>query len=173
MGKGPTLYRLATVGASRGLRGEVRLNLHTDNPSMRLAPGARVFTDPDVGTLTIANLTQRGSDWFAQFEGYPDRTAAQGLVHTVLLAEGAEEPDAWYARELTGLRAQRPTGEEIGTITDLEHYPAQDVLVVKEVGGQHTRVPLVKEIVPRIDVAEGVVIIDAPAGLLAADGEVE
>lgn len=167
------LYRLATIGSPRGLRGEVRLNLHTDDPHGRLAPGARVHTRPDVGLLTVAALVERENSWFARFEGYPDRTAVEALVHTVLLAEGEHEEDAWYADELTGLRAERPTGEGIGTVAGLEHYPAHDMLVLEETGGQRTLVPLVRQIVTEVDLPGGRVIIDAPHGLLAADGEAE
>ena len=165
------LYRLATIGAPRGLRGEVRLNLHTDNPSGRLAAGTEVATDPDIGTLTIAGLICREEKWFARFEGRPDRTAVEPLVGTVLLAEGSDEADAWYPAQLKGLRAQRPSGEAIGVVIGLEHYPAHDVLVIKETAGPRTLVPLVKAIVPIVDVESGLLVIDAPPGLLAADGE--
>lgn len=167
------LYRLATVGAPRGLRGEVRLILHTDNPHERLAAGSRVHTDPDRGTLTIADLIERGGTFYVRFEGYPDRTAVEALVHTELLAEGVAEEDAWYEDELTGLRAQRPGGEVIGIVAGLEHYPAHDMLVVTETGGQRTLIPLVREIVTEVDLVGGYVVVAAPHGLLAADGEVE
>lgn len=173
MARDSELYRLATIGAPRGLRGEVRLNLHTDNPEGRLAAGTEVTTDPDVGILRIAALTCHDDKWFASFEGHPDRTAVEPLVGTVLLAEGSEEPDAWYPAQLKGLRAQRPSGEAIGVVVGLEHYPAHDVLVIKETAGPRTLVPLVEEIVPIVDVAGGRVVVDAPPGLLAADGEVE
>lgn len=164
------LYRLATIGAPRGLKGEVRLILHTDDPAGRLAPGTRVHTDPDRGELTVAELHRRGEAHYAVFEGYPDRTAVEPLVHTILLAEGSEEEDAWYAGELEGLQVRRITGEVVGTVTGLEHYPAQDLLRIEETGGQTTLIPFVQEIVTEVDVPGGVVLIDAPHGLLAADG---
>lgn len=167
------MYRLATIGAPKGLRGQVRLTLHTDNPRLRLAPGTVVTTEPDVGPLTIAELVEGDRAWFARFEGYPDRTAVEALVRTVLWADGVAEEDAWYASDLTGLRAQRPTGEHLGTVVGLEHYPAHDMLVVEEPGGGRSLVPFVEEIVTRIDDGEGIVVIDAPHGLFAADGDVE
>lgn len=165
------LYRLATVGAPRGLKGEVRLVLHTDDPATRLAPGTQVHTEPDRGPLTIARLIERGGIHYAVFEGHPDRTAVEPLVHTVLLAEGVQEDDAWYADELAGLHVRRTSGEVVGTVTGLEHYPAQDLLVITETGGARTLIPFVHEIVTDVDVDAGHVIIDAPHGLLAADGD--
>lgn len=164
------LYRLGTIGAPRGLRGEVRLALHTDAPEQRLAPGTQVATEPDIGPLTITQVFDRPNGWFVQFQGRPDRTSVEGLAGTILLAEGTQEESAWYQDELAGLSAQRPNGEEIGLVVGLEHYPGQDMLVIEERAGERTLVPLVEQIVPTVDVEAGIVVVDAPTGLLAADG---
>src|SRR5699024_4700691 len=110
------VYRLATIRAPRGPRGDVRVSLNIAHPAGRLAGRTAVATDPDIGMLRIAALTCREEKWFARFEGPPDRAAVEPLVGTVLLAEGSEEPDAWYPAELTGLRAERPSGEAIGVV---------------------------------------------------------
>lgn len=161
-------YRVATVGSPRGLGGEVRLLLHTDNPSQRLAPGMQLATDPDVGTLTVADLTRRQDDWYAQFEGYPDRTAVEELVHTVLKAPGVAEEDAWYLDELAGLTVHDPQGEVLGTVVGLEHYPAHDLLVVQEPTTTRTMVPFVKDIVHQVDLEDRVIVVDPPGGLFTA-----
>ena len=51
-------------------------------------------------------------------------------------------------------------------VTDVLHY-GQDLLVVErpDDGGEHL-VPFVKAIVPEVDVAAGVLVIDPPPGLL-------
>lgn len=165
------LYRLATVGAPRGLKGEVRLNLHTDNPQERLTAGTRVTTSPDIGELVISDLIYRAPSWYVRFEGRPDRTAVEPLVHTVLLAEGSEEPEAWYSDELKGLRVQDLEGNEIGVVADVQNYPAQDLLVVKEKNGTQALIPFVKQIVPSVDIEVGIVVVDAPHGLLSGDEE--
>ncbi len=173
MSEAPRLYRIATIGSPRGLRGEVRLTLHTDDPQGRLAPGSRVFTDPDIGPITVATLAQRNGTWYVSFEEFPDRTAIEPLVHTRLLAEGTIEDDAWYPDQLAGLPVLRTSGEQIGTVIGIENYPAHDMLVIRETGGERTLVPLVHEIVPEIDVEGGRVVVDPPRGLLAADGDDE
>lgn len=166
------LYRLAKIGAPRGLRGEVRLIVHTDNPAERLAPGSTLRTDPpERGPLEVAELVERDGRWFARFRAHPDRTSVESLTGTMLLAEASVEEDAWYPRELVGLHAERPTGEHVGEVAGVEHYPGHDMLVLTEPGGQRTLVPFVEEIVPRVDVEGGVVVIDPPVGLLAADGD--
>lgn len=162
-------YRVATIGSPRGLKGEVRLIIHTDNPTHRLAPGAVLETDPDVGLVTVADLTHRQDQWYARFEEYPDRTAVEGLVHTTLKAPGVPEADAWYADELVGLTVQGIDARPFGTVVGLEHYPAQDLLIVEEPTGTRTMVPFVKDIVLQVDPDRGVVVVDPPGGLFTAE----
>lgn len=169
----PALLRVATVGAAHGLKGDVRLQLHTDSPGTRLIPGARFTTDPpSAGPLELASAVERSGSLYARFAGHDGRTAAEALRGVVLLAEPEPEAEAWYPEQLAGLQARRPDGSVVGTISGVRYLPAQDMLVLDEPDGARTLVPFVEAIVPVVDVDGGFVVIDAPAGLLAADGDV-
>lgn len=165
---------VARVGAPHGLKGMVRLDVRTEDPAGRLAPGTILTTDPaDRGPLTVAAATQRQGAWYVRFAEVPDRTAAEALRGTTLLvtvdAEEDDEEDAWYPHQLVGLVVEDTTGRRLGTVAGVEHLPAQDALVVTEDGGERTLVPFVAEIVPVVDVAGGRVVLDPPRGLLAAE----
>jgi len=57
-------------------------------------------------------------------------------------------------------------GAAVGTVGDVLHS-GQDVLVIRPAaGGADILVPFVKAIVPEVDVAVGVLVIDPPPGLL-------
>jgi 16S rRNA processing protein RimM len=58
-------------------------------------------------------------------------------------------------------------GTAVGTVTDVLHH-GQDILVVDPVGpgAEQILIPFVKAIVPEVDVAGGVLVIDPPEGLL-------
>ncbi|GAB2993300.1 ribosome maturation factor RimM [Actinotalea caeni] len=164
--------RIATLGAAHGLKGEIRLRLHTDDPTARLVPGARFTTDPaDAGPLVLAAVAERSGSTYARFEGHPDRTAAERLRGVVLLADPEPEDDAWYPEQLAGLEARLPDGRVVGTVAGVQHLPAHDVLVLVEPDGARTLVPFVTAIVPVVDVDGGHVVIDPPAGLLAAGAD--
>ena len=162
---------VARVGAPRGLKGEVRLEVRTDDPAGRLAPGTVLDTDPaDAGPLTVAASSHQGGSWHVRFAEAPDRTAVEALRGVLLVAEADDsEDDAWYRHQLVGLAVEDTDGRPLGTVCALEHYPAQDVLVITETGGQRTMVPFVEQIVPVVDVAGGRVVLDPPRGLLASD----
>lgn len=163
--------RVATVGRAHGLRGEVALDVHTDDPAGRLAVGTVLATEPPRGTLTVTKVRDQSGRLVVTFAEVADRTAAEALRGTTLVVEvtASDEEDAWYPFELVGLRVERTDGTLVGEVVGLEHLPAQDVLVVRETTGERTMVPFVRAIVPVVDVPGGRVVLDPPAGLLAAD----
>lgn len=169
------LLTVARIGRAHGLRGEVALDVRTDAPDERLAPGAVLATEPAAaGPLTIQRSRVQQGRWFVTFEGVADRTAAEALTGVALVVETADDEadddeDAWYPHELVGLRAEDTTGRPVGEVVGLEHAPAHDLLVLREPDGARTLVPFVRAIVPVVDVAGGRVVLDPPGGLLASD----
>ena len=168
---------VARVGRACGLRGEVALDVRSDTPGVRLAPGVRVATDPpDRGPLTVVRTRVQQGRWFVTFEQAGDRTAAEALRGVELVVEASDgdgpsddEDDAWYPHELAGLRAEGTDGRPLGEIVDLVPNPAHDLLVLREPDGTRTLVPFVRAIVPVVDIAGGRVVLDPPGGLLACD----
>lgn len=169
---------VARIGRAHGLRGELALDLRTDDPQERFATGAVLGTDrAGVGPLTVVRTREQQGRWIVSFAEVPDRTAAEALrgVSLVVEEDASDEDDAWYPHELAGLRVEHVDGRVIGVVVGLEHLPAQDVLVVQEATpdgrgtGARTLVPFVRAIVPVVDVAGGRVVLDPPGGLLASD----
>jgi 16S rRNA processing protein RimM len=168
---------VARIGKPHGLRGEVTVQLHTDEPERRLAVGAVLDTEAASGSgvpraLTVRSTRVHRGIWLVGFEEVPDRTGAEGLRGTRLVIEGEDvaadedDDDTFTEDELTGLRAVDPTGTELGEVTGLEIGAAQDRLVITLPDGREVQVPFVAAIVPEVDVAGGRVVVDAPAGLL-------
>ncbi len=163
---------VAHILRAQGLRGEVAVDLRTDDPQARLAPGTVLrAAQAGHGEFTVAQARSHRGHWFVRFEGVADREAAEKLrgVELVIDAESSTEPDAWYPHELAGLRAELIDGTVVGTVVGLEHLPAHDLLLVEEAPGVRTRVPFVRAIVPRVDLPGGRVVLDPPGGLLARD----
>ncbi|MEJ5913355.1 ribosome maturation factor RimM [Pseudokineococcus sp. 1T1Z-3] len=165
---------VARAGRPHGLRGEVTLEVRTDAPQRRLAPGARLRTDPDVGVLTVEQARDHQGRLLVAFTEVLDRSAAEDLRGVLLLVDvdpddpAEAEDDAWHRDQLVGLRAVLRDGRDVGEVVDLTHLPAQDVLVVRQSSGARALVPFVAAIVPEVDVRAGRVVLDPPGGLLEA-----
>ncbi|MDO4605824.1 MAG: ribosome maturation factor RimM [Bowdeniella nasicola] len=153
---------IATVASAVGLKGHVRLIVHTDDPAGRLYPGAELLTD--AASLTVADVRQQGRSWQVSFCGHDNRTAAEALRDTRLYIDSDDDPaeeDAYFYHEIIGLPVRTVMGEERGTVRDVLALPAQDVLVI-DYEGREVLLPFVTELVPEISDA---VIIDPPGGL--------
>ncbi len=161
------------IGRPHGIRGEVSVEVRTDDPEGRLAPGTTVRTDPTAaGPLTITAGRVHSGRLLLSFEGYGDRSAAERLrgvrlVADVDPAERPEDPEEFFDHQLAGLAVRTVDGEDVGTLHEVLHLPAQDVLAVRTPDGGEVLVPFVHEIVPTVDLDAGLVLVDPPPGLLA------
>jgi 16S rRNA processing protein RimM len=174
---------VARVGKPHGLRGEVTVRLHTDEPERRLAPGAVLATEAEPGSGVPGELTVRSTRvhrgiWLVAFDEVPDRTGAEGLRGTRLVldddAAGApadhDDDEVFTEDELVGLAVDDVAGERVGEVIALEVGAAQDRLVVRLLDGREGRVPFVSALVPTVDVEGGRVVVDAPQGLFDLGG---
>ena len=157
-----------------GVRGELAVEVRTDDPELRLAAGAVLATDPAAaGPLTIARTRWHPGGLLVEFEGFADRTEAEQLRGVLLLVDSAEledlpDPDEFRDHQLIGLAVRTLAGEHVGNVADVLHY-GQDLLVVTGSGeraGAEILIPFVSAIVPEVDLAAGELRIDPPRGLL-------
>jgi 16S rRNA processing protein RimM len=161
------------IGRPHGIRGEVTVEVRTDDPERRFAPGARFATEPaSAGPLTVAGRRWHSGVLLLRFQGVTDRNAAERLRNTLLLIDSAdvpppEDPDEFYDHQLIGLKVVTVGGEEVGEVTDVLHH-GQDLLVVRHTG-REVLIPFVKAIVPEVDLEAGRLVIDPPRGLLNPD----
>ncbi len=169
-----TQLRVGRLTKAHGLKGAIKLELFTDDPGRRFVPGA-VFSlqvpteSPWHGkTLELAELRWYNSHPVGFFVGVSDRTAAEGLAKAILWidqddTESPDEEDAWYDHQLAGLAVVRD-GVTVGQVARIEHFPAQDLIIVKTPNGE-VMVPFVKAIVASVDIEAGVVTVTPPNGL--------
>jgi 16S rRNA processing protein RimM len=168
---GQTLV-VGRIGRAHGIRGEVTVDVRTDDPEGRFAPGSVLLTDPaGSGPLTVAAGRVHSGRLLVSFEGVADRTAAEALRGTYLLAEAGDDempadPDEFYDHQLVGLAVVTTDGTSIGEVTEMLHLPGQDVVAVRRDVGREVLVPFVAEIVPEVDLAGRRIVVDLPEGLL-------
>ena len=175
---GPDEVVVARIGRPHGIRGEVSLELRTDEPERRLAPGAVLSARHPRGAapglpprLTVARQRWHQERLLVTFAGVEDRTAAEALRNTLLAVavepdERPEDPEEFYDHQLVGLAVHPVGGDRVGVVSEVLHSGAQDVLVVRRDDGREAMVPFVAALVPEIDLAGGVVHVDDRPGLL-------
>jgi 16S rRNA processing protein RimM len=165
------------LGRPHGIRGEVTIEVRTDEPDRRFATGAVLRAEPPRGSGSpLRALTVAGSRWhrstlLATFDELPDRDAAEAargilLFTTVDAGESPEDPDEFYAHQLVGLIAYDQEGARLGEVIALVRGGAQDLLTVRTPEGREALVPFVKGLVPEVDLAGGRVVVADRPGLV-------
>ncbi|WP_413103469.1 ribosome maturation factor RimM [Streptomyces sp. Inha503] len=163
---------VARIGRAHGIKGEVTVEVRTDEPELRLGPGAVLATEPaSAGPLTIESGRVHSGRLLLRFDGVRDRNAAEALRNTLLIAEVdpeelPEDPEEFYDHQLIDLDVVTVDGTEVGRISEISHLPYQDLLVVRRPDGGEALIPFVSEVVPEIDLEAQRAVIDPPPGLL-------
>lgn len=180
------LLVVGRIGRPHGLRGEVTVEVRTDEPEARFAPGSVLRTEPGAAPppksehgepvrvperLTIEAARWHQGRMLVAFEGALDRDVAEALRGTLLVVDSAdvpqpEDPEEFHDHQLVGLAVVTPVGEQLGEVVRIDHAPVSDLLVVSRPEGRTALIPFVKAIVPEVDLAGGRVVVDPPAGLL-------
>lgn len=162
------------VAKAHGIAGELAVDIHTDSPDERFAPGAVLsarLRDRSVRPVTVATAREHSGRLLVRFDEVPDRNVAETMRGAQLLVDADElpqsdDPDAFYDHELEGLKAVLADGTEVGTVREIARGPGGELLVLTRPDGTEGLVPFVREIVPEVDVKGGRVVLDPPEGLL-------
>jgi 16S rRNA processing protein RimM len=161
---------VGVIGRPHGVRGEVAVELRTDEPERRFAPRQVLGEEEGSRLFTVRSVRDHSGRFLVVFAELVDRAAAEAvrgvrLVATVEPDERPAEPGEFYDRHLIGLTATTPDGVEVGTVGSVLHLPAQDVLEIQTATGTRL-VPFVAALVPEVELDEGRLTVLDVAGLL-------
>ena len=170
---GLDLLVVGRIGKPQGIRGEVTVEVRTDDPDARFAVDAVLLTDPpERGPLTVQSSRTQNGRLMIAFEGVADRNEAELLRGTLLQVDAAtipppEDEDEFHDHVLRGMTAVLARGGPLGQVVDVLHLPHGDVLVIARAdNGNEVLVPFVRAMVPEVDVASRTLVVDPPEGLL-------
>lgn len=169
----PDLLVVGRIGKPQGIKGEVTVQVRTDDPDTRFAAGAVLLTEPaGRGPLVVEGVRWQNGRLMVAFAGVADRNGAEQLRETLLQVDARtlpppEDEDEFHDHVLRGMTAVLVGGEPLGEVVDVLHLPHGDVLVVRRAdNGAEVLVPFVKAMVPVVDVAARRLEVAPPEGLL-------
>ncbi|MBB2989988.1 16S rRNA processing protein RimM [Mycolicibacterium iranicum] len=163
------------VVKAHGVTGELAVDVRTDDPEGRFAPGVTLRGRSNRGgaerDYLIESVRAHGGRLLIRLEGVGDRTAADALRGTLFLVDSAvlppiEDPDEFYDHQLEGMTVTTTSGHEVGTVAEVLHTTAGELLAVRNPDGAEVLVPFVSAIVVSVSLADGAIEIDPPDGLL-------
>ena len=167
-------YLVGIAVRAHGLRGELVVEVRTDTPEERFAPGVSLTAQragAPAGTLTVESARPHSGRMLVRFVEAPDRDAAEALRGTRLLVAADALPapaddEEFHVHQLEGLRAELEDGTVVGAVREVVHGPGGELLVLNRPDRDDGLVPFVRAIVPTVDLAGGRVVLTPPEGLL-------
>lgn len=162
--------RVGVIGRAHGIRGDVSVDLRTDDPDVRFAAGAVLREENGRRAFTVDSARWHSGRFLVRFVELADRTQAEQARGAVLVvdvdpADRPDDPDELYDRQLVGLRVLDAAGTDRGAITQVLHAPGQDLLEVTTAAGARL-VPFVAEIVVDVDLDAGAIRLADLPGML-------
>ncbi len=156
---------IGRVAAPFGVNGALRVTPETDFPE-RFGALSQVCLELPTGEERVvavrrAQVTPKGVT--LSLVGCEDRetaTSLRGALVKVKQSMAVPLPEGRYwVHDIVGLRVVTDKGEELGQVTEVIRAPGNDVYVTPL-----AMVPAVREVVRRIDLDEGVMVITPLAG---------
>ena len=121
------MLEVGRIVKAHGIRGEVIVELVSNRPDLRLAPGSVLSSSR--GDLEVLTSTPHQNRWIVAFRGVEDRNTAETYRDTVLTAEPVEgEDDTLWVHELIGSEVFDLNGRSYGPVEAVEANPASDLL---------------------------------------------
>jgi 16S rRNA processing protein RimM len=165
------------VVRAHGITGELVVEVRTDDPDTRFAPGTRLRARPKNGPerpYVVESAREHSGRLLVRVTGVPDRNAADALRGNLFLVDSEElppidDPDEFYDHQLEGLRVMTTDGHVVGNVKEVLHTGAGELLSVTSESGAEVLVPFVSAIVTEVSLADQKIEIDPPEGLLELD----
>lgn len=163
------------VVKAHGVAGEVVVEVRTDDPDTRFAPGttlrARPPADAPERTFVLESAREHGGRLLVRLAGVADRDSADALRGSVFLVDSEDlppiqDPDEFYDHQLEGLRVVTTEGRLVGNVGEVLHTAAGELLSVTSETGAEVLVPFVSAIVTAVSLQDQTIEIDPPEGLL-------
>ena len=166
------------VVKAHGVTGEVVVEVRTDDPDNRFAPGTRLRARPSGDgperAYLIDSAREHSGRLLVRLAGVADRGAADALRGNVFVVDSEElppidDPDEFYDHQLEGLRVVTTDGRLVGNVDEVLHSAAGELLSVTSETGAEVLVPFVSAIVTAVSLEDQTIEIDPPDGLLELD----
>lgn len=179
----PDCASIARVRRPHGVRGELAVEVMTDEPDAILAPGSRVFQGTRDGALWLDPRTRQPRElhvtglrpvkdgWLVTLAEITDRTEAERWNgrHLLVPVDELAEPEEGevFAHELVGMAlVDADTGAPLGEVVEFYEVPQGLLLEFRTAGGALASVPFVDEFVHEVDREGRRIRVRLPDGLL-------
>ncbi len=174
--KTPEYIVVGRFGRTFGVFGEIYINPLTDFPD-RFQKGETFWIESETGweKIRLASVKASHPRPIVSVEGKNNPDDAKKLTNVFLYIEKdklRKLPDGrYYSFDLIGCQVLDEKGKSYGLVTEVEEYPANDVLVIEAKNGGRYLFPMIREYIREVDTDGKKIIIDPPGGIFDSSDE--
>lgn len=165
------LIAVGKFGKTRGLRGEIYVTPYNSDPERILSlESAFRLSGKEKASFEIEKSGVISNRPVFKIKGYDTPEAVGALTNSELFVTRDQledlPEDSYFTFDLVGLSVETVDGVLLGTVREVDSYPANDVYVIEKDTGETILFPAVKEFVTKIDLENKLIVVDPPDGLL-------
>lgn len=181
----PEYAIVGRVRKAQGIKGDVAVEMITDEPERFFAPGKRLFAGTVDGDIAPNPTSRRDPEsrqelivesaapqlrggMIVHFDAVPDRTAAEAWRGRYLLVPADEltprAENEVFLHDLLGVRATGTDGRELGTVAGWYELP-QGVTLELQGPAAGVLVPYRPDVVREVDLDARTMLVDTDSGL--------
>jgi 16S rRNA processing protein RimM len=162
------LFAIAKITRAAGMKGEVRvkpLSRYFDD-YIEERPLFIGFSENMSQKVVLEGKVGMGKGVRYRFREVKSRAEAEALIGQYLYAQVPEDDKIhWISGELIGALVMTDTGHWVGELSEILWLPSNDVYVIRN-GDREILIPVIPEVINRVDREAGVIVITPMDGLL-------
>ena len=167
----PALIAIARIVRTRGIRGELLADLHTDFPERfaRLSEVWLALPDQSPRLFSLESSWEHKGRRVLKLTGIDTVDAAANLVGAWVKVDAIKAvdlpPGTYYDHDLVGCILLTPAGEELGVVSEVLRIAGNNQLVVLGSRGEYL-VPAVEGICKEVRTEQKQIVAELPEGLV-------
>lgn len=164
------LLEIGKIVNSHGLRGEVKVVPWMDYPEdFGELSCVYIKQNNEYKKLTVSGVKFQKGNVIVKFSEYNDINEILQFKNSVLYADRSdlgELPEGvYYIVDLIGLKVYTESDEYVGEIADVFNAGASDIYDVKREGKKNLLLPVIDDVVKKVDIENGRVTVHIMEGL--------
>ncbi len=166
----PVFLVVGKIHRSHGLKGDVVFEVITDFPE-RLRPEVTLFVGDAHQPVVIERVRWHGSSMLIKFDGFEHPEMLKPVNNQFAYVRADDRPPLpegeYYHHQIIGLKVISDQGQELGKLVQILETGANDVYLVKNEAGKEILFPVIDDVICKIDLDVGKIIVHIIPGLLS------
>lgn len=150
----PVFLVVGILRRPHGVKGEILMGIMTDFPE-RIQPGMDLYLNEGAEKITLASVRHHNKGRLVRLEEYPTRDDVENLRNRDVFVRADDRPPLpkgeHYWHEIIGMQVITDEGDLLGILKGMIETGANNVYVVHNDEGKEILLPVIDEVILKID----------------------